>query len=166
MQLPMILDDDRFESVVAATVTERVLLAVGAAACLLPTWDFFLRRPVDAFQVGYLPFWFIAVAAAALGLTLLPGVVMGGRRTVRIDRRDRWLTLERRHWAGTRLQRWAFDDLGPVLLAEEADSDGPTTWALRILRPDGEPLHLHGFATRAEAEAAERRILRLLGRTT
>ena len=71
MQGSMQLGPDRFESVSVTTLAERIFVGIGGLICLIPAWELFFRYRLNPFQLGYLPFWFITLAAGSMAICLL-----------------------------------------------------------------------------------------------
>ena len=156
MQGSMVLEPDRFESVSVTTLAERIFVGIAGAICLLPAWDFFGRHRLNPFQLGFLPFWLIVLAAGGMAVFLLAGAIVGGTRTVTIDATARTLELRHRYWRRARNRSWRFDELGPLEVVEDNWSDGPPDYRLTIAIRDGKPLTLRRFAAKADAEAVRR----------
>ena len=75
MQGSMVLEPRRFESVSVTTLAERIFVGIAGLICLLPAWDFFGRHRLNPFQLGFLPFWMIVLAAGGMAAFLLAGRV-------------------------------------------------------------------------------------------
>jgi hypothetical protein len=162
MQGSMVLEPHRFESVSVTTLAERIFVGLAGLLCLLPAWDFFGRHRVNPFQLGYLPFWLIVIAAGGMAVFLLAGAILGGTRTVTIEGSTRTLELHHRFWRRARNRSWRFDELGPLEVAEDNWSDGPPDYRLTIATKSGKPLLLRAFSAKADAEAVKTAIERML----
>jgi hypothetical protein len=162
MQGSMVLEPHRFESVSVTTLAERIFVGLAGLLCLLPAWDFFGRHRVNPFQLGYLPFWLIVIAAGGMAVFLLAGAILGGTRTVTIEASTRTLELHHRFWRRARNRSWRFDELGPLEVTEDNWSDGPPDYRLTIATKSGKPLLLRAFSAKADAEAVKTAIERML----
>jgi hypothetical protein len=162
MQGSMVLEPHHFESVSVTTLAERIFVGLAGLLCLLPAWDFFGRHRVNPFQLGYLPFWLIVIAADGMAVFLLAGAILGGTRTVTIEASTRTLELHHRFWRRARNRSWRFDELGPLEVTEDNWSDGPPDYRLTIATKSGKPLLLRAFSAKADAEAVKTAIERML----
>jgi hypothetical protein len=162
MQGSMVLEAGRFESVSVATPVERVFVGFAGLICLLPAWDLFIRHGVNPFQLAYLPFWAIVLPAGSMAAFLLSGAIVGGTRTVTIDGEARTLQVRYAFWQRGWTRSWRFDELGPLAVIEDNWSDGPPDYELTIGRKRRKPLLLRRFSARADAEAAQVALQRML----
>ena len=162
MQGSIVLEPHRFESVSVTTLAERIFVGLAGLLCLLPAWDFFGRHRVNPFQLGYLPFWLIVIAAGGMAVFLLAGAILGGTRTVTIEASTRTLELHHRFWRRARNRSWRFDELGPLEVTEDNWSDGPPDYRLTIATKPGKPLLLRAFSAKADAEAVKTALERML----
>jgi hypothetical protein len=162
MQGSMVLEPRRFESVSVTTPAERIFVGFAGLICLLPAWDFFGRHRLNPFQLGFVPFWLIVLAAGSMAVVLLAGAILGGTRTVIIDAAARTLELRHHYWRRARNRSWHIDELGPFEVTEVNWSDGPPDYRLTIATRNGKALMLRQFAARADAEAVKAALERML----
>jgi len=162
MQGSMVLEPRRFESVSVTTLAERIFVGIAGLICLLPAWDFFGRHRLNPFQLGFLPFWMIVLAAGGMAAFLLAGALLGGTRTVVLDATAQTLELRHRYWRRARNRSWRFDELGPLEITEDNWSDGPPDYRLTIATKQGKSVLLREFAARADAEAVKAALERML----
>jgi hypothetical protein len=162
MQGSMVLEPHRFESVSVTTPAERIFVGIAGLICLLPAWDFFGRHRLNPFQLGFLPFWVIVLAAGSMAVVLLAGAILGGTRTVILDGSARTLELRHRYWRRARNRSWRFDELGPLEIVEDNWSDGPPNYRLMIAAKHGKPVPLRQFSAKADAETVKAALEQML----
>ncbi|MDK9696928.1 MAG: hypothetical protein OEL76_11095 [Siculibacillus sp.] len=142
----------------------RVILAVAGCFTLLAPWELLIRPGVNPFQWGMAPFWAISFGALSVGVPCFLGAVFGPSRTLHFDagRReliDRGAISTGLAWARTH----AFADLGPIVVAENDWSDGPSTWVVELtVAGRKRPLRVVDLPTKAGAEAVAADLERLL----
>src|SRR5262245_30863129 len=162
MQGSMVLESHRFESVSVTTLAERIFVGIAGLFCLLPTWDFFIRHRVNPFQLGFLPFWLIALAAGSMAVVLLAGAIIGGTRTVTLDTTARTLELRHRYWRRARNRSWRFDELGALEAVEDNWSEGSPDYRMSVATKNGKPVMLREFSSKADSEAVKASLERML----
>lgn len=162
MQGSMLLEPRRFESVNVTTIAERILIGFGGLVCFAPVWELFFRYRLDPFQLGYLPFWIIALIGGSMSVCLLAGAILGGTQTIVLDATARTLEVRHRYWRRSRNRHWRFDELGALDVTEDSWSDGPASYRLTIAPKHGKPIELRDFSARADAEAVKAALERMM----
>lgn len=161
----MTVSDTAFESRTAMPLPERLIMGAAGLFCFFPLWDFFIRPGGDPFQLGLLPFWIIALGGIGIGIPMLAGAFLGGEGVVRLDAGTRLLTRSIRSPLLPREQRYRFEDIQRVAVAENSWSDGPASYDLvLVLNGRRKPLVLRNFAREEDAESALAALETLLGR--
>lgn len=136
-----------------------VLAGLGLFAILAPVVSF--RAVLFQPGVAALPFWAIALGAAALGGTVLVGVILGddteleiAGETILLIRRNPFRREERRLEPG---------DITLVTVRRVEWDSGPDTHAVEVRLRHGAPVGSRRFPQRQEAEALALRVRQALG---
>ncbi|NYZ63203.1 hypothetical protein [Luteimonas deserti] len=147
-----------------------LFIASGASLALLPLHEL---GPA-AWPLGWasLPAGSIIVVAGGIGTLLVLAGVLGEARTWAYPARA--LVIERRLWGRSWETRLAADDVADVAVEHVVNSEGPDVWRVVVVPRSAmtgpgrqarrrATYRSHGFATRADAQAARRALIRHLG---